>query len=186
MILGYARTSTLEQQAGLEAQLRDLKAHGCERIFSEQVSSVAERAKLEEAIDFARDADVLVVKSLTRLCRSVPHLVQIAERLARKGVALRILDMDIDTGTAQGKMLLFVCAAISQFEREIMLERQREGIAKAASEGKYKGRKPTARAKADEIMRLTAEGMTREAVAAQLGIGVASVYRILAERKAAA
>ena len=158
MIIGYGRTSTLEQQAGLEAQLRDLKAHGCERIFSEQVSSVAERAKLEEAIDFARDGDFLVVKSLTRLCRSVPHLVQIAERLERKGVSLRILDMNIDTSTAQGKLMLHIVGAISQFEREIMLERQREGIAKAASEGKYKGRKPTARAKTDEITRLTVSG----------------------------
>jgi DNA invertase Pin-like site-specific DNA recombinase len=82
--------------------------------------------------------------------------------------------------------MLNIVGAIGQFEREIMLERQREGIAKAAAEGKYKGRAPTARAKADEVMRLAAEGMTREAVAAQLGIGVASVYRILAERKAAA
>jgi DNA invertase Pin-like site-specific DNA recombinase len=170
----------------LDAQLRDLKAHGCERVFSEQVSSVAERAELESAIDFCRDRDVLVITKLCRLARSVAHLIDIVARLERKGVALRILDMNIDTSTPTGKLLLNVVGSIGQFEREIMLERQREGIAKAAAEGKYKGRKPTARAKADEILRLTAEGMTREAVAAQLGIGVASVYRILAERKAAA
>jgi DNA invertase Pin-like site-specific DNA recombinase len=75
--------------------------------------------------------------------------------------------------------MLNVFGAIGQFEREIMLERQREGIAKAKSEGRYKGRAPTARAKADDVRRLATEGLTREAIATQLGIGVASVYRAL-------
>jgi DNA invertase Pin-like site-specific DNA recombinase len=75
--------------------------------------------------------------------------------------------------------MLNVIGSVAQFEREVMLERQREGIAKAKGEGRYKGRKPTARAKADDIRRLAGEGMTREAIAAQLKIGVASVYRVL-------
>ena len=78
--------------------------------------------------------------------------------------------------------MLNVFGAIGQFEREIMLERQREGVAKAKAEGKYKGRAPTARAKADDILRLAAEGLTRDAIAAQLGIGVASAYRVLAAK----
>lgn len=179
MIIGLARTSTVEQVAGLEAQIRDLKAAGCERIFSEQVSSVGERKELEAAIDFAREGDVLVVKELSRLARSVAHLCEIMGRLERKGVALRILSMGIDTTTPTGRLLCGLVSCINQFEREIMLERQREGIAKAAREGKYKGRAPTARAKSDEVIRLAGEGMTREAIAAKVGVGVASVYRIL-------
>ena len=76
--------------------------------------------------------------------------------------------------------MLNMLGSIAQFERELMLERQREGIAKAKSEGKYKGRKPTARAKADEVVRLAGNGLSREQIAKELGIGVASVYRVLA------
>ena len=184
MLIGYARTSTLEQIAGLEAQQRDLKAVGVEKLFTEQTSSVGERAQLEAAIEFAREGDTLIVTKLDRLARSVAHLCAIVERLASKGVALRILAMNIDTSTANGKLMLNVFAAVGQFEREMMLERQREGVAKAKAEGKYKGRAPTARAKSADIHRLAAEGMTRDAIADQLSIGVASVYRVLAEKRA--
>jgi DNA invertase Pin-like site-specific DNA recombinase len=95
---------------------------------------------------------------------------------------LGILAKGVDTGTSSGKLMLNVFGAIGQFEREIMLERQREGVARAKAEGKYKGRAPTARAKATDIRRLAAEGLTRDAIAQQLGIGVASVYRILAAK----
>jgi DNA invertase Pin-like site-specific DNA recombinase len=182
MIIGYARTSTTEQVAGIEAQERDLKAAGVERGFREQTSAVGARKELEAAIDFARDGDVLVVTKLDRLARSVSDLCAIVARLEKKGVSLRILAMNIDTGTPTGKLMLNLIGSIGQFEREIMLERQREGVAKAKAEGKYKGRAPTARAKADEIHRLASEGLTRDAIAAQLGIGVASVYRVLADK----
>ena len=89
MIVGYARTSTLDQTAGFDAQLRDLTAAGAERIFQEQVSSVAARAQLDGALDFVRDGDVFIVTKLDRLARSVPHLFQIVERLTAKGVTLR-------------------------------------------------------------------------------------------------
>lgn len=180
MLIGYARVSTLEQTAGLAAQERDLKAAGVEKIYREQVSAVGEREQLEAAIDFARDGDTLIVTKLDRLARSVAHLVAIVDRLTKKGVAIRILAMNLDTATPTGKLMLNLLGAIGQFEREIMLERQREGVAKAKAEGKYKGRAPTARAKADDVRRLAAEGKTREAIAKELGIGVASVYRVLA------
>jgi DNA invertase Pin-like site-specific DNA recombinase len=184
MIVGYARTSTTEQVAGIEAQERDLAAAGVERSYREQTSAMGARKELEAAIDFARAGDVLVVTKLDRLARSVADLCDIVARLEKKGVALRILAMNIDTGTPTGKLMLNLIGSIGQFEREIMLERQREGVAKAKSEGKYKGRAPTARAKADDIRRLAAEGLTRDAIAAQLGVGVASVYRVLAAAKA--
>jgi DNA invertase Pin-like site-specific DNA recombinase len=183
MNVGYARTSSTEQQAGLEAQQRDLAAAGVERVFSEQTSSVGPREALEEALDFIRRDDVLTVTKLDRLARSVRDLVQIVDRVERKGASLRILAMGLDTSTSAGRLMLNVFGAVAQFEREIMLERQREGISKAQREGKYRGRKPTAKAKADDVRRLAADGSKREDIAERLGIGVASVYRILADAR---
>lgn len=188
MIIGYARTSTAEQVAGLEAQLRDLTAAGAEEIFSEQVSSVAERAKLTEALRFVRKGDVLMVTKPDRLARSTLNLLTIVKDLEAKGVALIVLSMggqQVDTRTSTGKLMLTMLAGIAEFERDMMLERQREGIAKAKAEGAYKGRKPTARAKADDVHRLAETGATRAEIARQTGIGVASVYRILAAKRAA-
>ncbi|MCO8143660.1 recombinase family protein [Rhodovulum tesquicola] len=183
MLVGYARTSTLDQTAGLEGQERDLRAAGCERLFVEQVSSVdvKERAKLAEALAYVREGDTLVVTKLDRLARSVAHLLNILDTLTERGAALRILSMGIDTSTPTGKLMLTVLGGVAEFEREIMLERQREGIAKAKAAGKYKGRKPTARAKADEVLKLHREGVGGTEIARRVGIARASVYRILSE-----
>jgi DNA invertase Pin-like site-specific DNA recombinase len=180
MIVGYARTSTLEQIAGIEAQLRDLTAAGAEKVFREQVSSVGERAELERALDFVREGDTFMVCKLDRLARSTQHLLAITDRLKSKGVALRVLNLGLDTSTPTGALLLTMLGAIGQFEREMMLERQREGIAKAKSEGKYKGRAPTARAKSDDVRKLAAEGVGAADIARRLGMHRASVYRVLA------
>jgi DNA invertase Pin-like site-specific DNA recombinase len=179
MLVGYARTSTLEQEAGLDAQLRDLKGVGCKKLFEEQVSSVGPRTQLEAALEFCREGDTLVVTKLDRLARSVTHLGRLLEHLTDKGVALRILSMGVDTGTPTGKLMPNVMASVAQFEREMMLERQREGIVKAKGEGKYKGRKPTAQARAEEVLALRAQGLSMDAIAAQLGIGKGSVVRVI-------
>lgn len=179
MIIGYARTSTVEQVAGFEAQQRELVAAGVERVFSEQTSSIGPRKALEEALDFVRAGDVLVVTKLDRLARSVRDLVAIVDRIERKSASLRILGMGLDTGGPTGRLMLNVLGAVGQFEREVMLERQREGIAKAKGLGRYKGRAPTARAKSAEIVRLAAAGKTREGIAKELSVSVASVYRVL-------
>ncbi|MDX1785220.1 MAG: recombinase family protein [Roseovarius sp.] len=187
MIVGYARTSTVDQTAGLEAQQRELTDAGCEKIFVEQVSSVDVKARerLAEALDYIRKGDTLVVTKLDRLARSVAHLLEILEVVEEKGAALRILSMGIDTGTATGRLMLTLLGGVAEFERSIMLERQREGIAKAKAAGKYKGRKPTAKAKANEVLEMHAEGVGATEIAKRLGIGRASVYRILGEKKAA-
>jgi DNA invertase Pin-like site-specific DNA recombinase len=186
MLIGYCRTSTADQIAGLEAQERDLLAQGCERQWREQTSALGPRNALEEAISFARSGDSLVVTKICRLARSVADLVGIIDRLEKKGVSLRILSMGIDTATPTGRLMLNLLASISQFEREVMLERQREGVARAKLEGKYKGRKPTARAKSGQILELDGKGLSREGIASQLGIGVASVYRVLKAARVAA
>lgn len=180
MLIGYARTSTRGQEAGLEAQAKALKAVGVERLHSEQTSSVAVRSELRAAMDYAREGDILVVTKLDRLARSVQHLGEIVDELEGKGVGLRILDLGLDTATATGKLMLNVLGSVAQFEREMMLERQRDGIAKAKAEGRYRGRKPTARAKGPEIKQLAQEGVTRREIAAQLGVSESSVYRVLA------
>ena len=182
MLVGYARTSTLEQEVGLEAQIRALTALGCERLFQEQVSSVGQRAALQEAVAFCREGDTLVVTKLDRLARSVTHLGSILAELEAKGVALRIENLGVDTSTPTGKLMLNVLGGVAQFEREMMLERQREGIARAKAEGAYKGRKPTARAKAAEIKALAAEGLSMAMIAARLGIGKGSVHRALSAK----
>jgi DNA invertase Pin-like site-specific DNA recombinase len=184
ILIGYVRTSTLEQQAGLDAQLRDLKAAGCKKLFTEQVSSIADRAKLTAALDYAREGDTLVVTKLDRLARSARHLLELVDALEAKGVTLRILNLGgdtVDTRGATGRLILNVFAAFAQFEREMMLERQREGIAKAKADGKYKGRKPTARAKAADAVRLFQEGKRVAHIAKHPGVGRASVYRALDE-----
>lgn len=180
MIVGYARTSTVEQSAGLESQVQELDKSGCKKIYKEQVSSQAKRIKLLAALDFVREGDVFVVTKLDRLARSMKDLMNILDTLSQKGVAVRILNLGLDTQTPTGKLILNVLGGIAQFEREMMLERQREGIAKAKAENKYTGRKPVANEIRERIVKLVEEGNTREAVAGEVGVGVATVYRVLA------
>ena len=183
MLVGYARTSTVEQEAGLEAQERLLCATGCTgKIFSEQVSSVGARAKLEAALEFVREGDTLVVTRLDRLARSTAHLLAIIERLEAKQVSLRILDFggsSVDTQSPSGRLLLTMFAAVAQFEREVMLARQREGIAKAKAQGRYRGRAPTARRQTIQINMLHKNGMGASDIAREVGVSRASVYRLL-------
>jgi len=184
-LVGYARTSTAEQEAGLEAQIRDLKSAGCAKIFREQVSSIAQRSELERALDYVRGGDTLVVTKVDRLARSTVGLWEIVKHLEGVddgGAGLRVLNLGgetVDTKSATGKLILTIFAGFAQFEREMMLERQREGIAKAKGEGKYLGRKPSARLKASEAVKLFKDGRTVSQIAGALSIGRGSVYRAL-------
>lgn len=187
MIVGYGRTSSAEQVAGLEAQERDLRAAGAEKVFAEQVSAVARRDRLEAVLDFVREGDVLLVTKPDRLARSVADLLAIVTRLETKGVALRILSMGgsaVDTGTPTGKLMLTMLGAIAEFERSLMLERQREGIAQAKAEGRYKGRAPTARRQAHVVRELHAQGVKPAEIAKRIGASRSSVYALLADGRA--
>lgn len=178
--VGYARTSTIEQLAGLESQVRDLTKAGCLKVFQEQVSSVdTSRPELERTLDYVREGDTLVVTKLDRLARSMTNLMEIMGRLKGKGVELRVLALNLDTGTPHGKLMLNLLGSIAEFERDLMLERQREGIAKAKAEGRYQGRAPTARRKSEDVIRLKAEGTKPDEIAAQLKMSRSSVFRIL-------
>jgi DNA invertase Pin-like site-specific DNA recombinase len=180
MLVGYARTSTLEQEASLAAQIRDLKAAGCEEIFAEQVSSVAQRARLKEALTFIRKGDTLVVTRLDRLGRSTRDLLELRDHIKSKGAQLNVLNLG-DTGTATGELVFTVIGAIAQFERTLMLERQREGIAKGKAEGKYRGRPARLREKLGEIRALESQGLNRSQIALRLGMARSSLYRLLGD-----
>jgi DNA invertase Pin-like site-specific DNA recombinase len=185
--IGYARTSTLEQEAGLKAQIRDLEAAGCDRVYSEQVSSVAERAELDRAVDYLRegDGDIFVVTKLDRFARSLEDAIALEKRIEAKGASLKVLASGIDTSTPTGRLMFGMLAAVAQFEREIMLERQREGIAAAKAAGRYRGngRKPTVRLRAAEIYRLKdEEGLADAEIARRLGVHRSNVWRVLRDR----
>jgi DNA invertase Pin-like site-specific DNA recombinase len=182
MLIGYARTSTVDQQAGFEAQLVELNAYGCERTYQEQVSAVATRTQLKTAIDMLREGDKLVVTKLDRLARSVSHMGDLLEQIEAKGAGLVILSLGserVDTSTATGKLILNMMVSVAQFEREMMKERQVEGIKRAQAEGKYKGRVPKAMQQADKVKALVAAGVDRVKIQEQLGMSKASYYRCL-------
>lgn len=182
MTVGYARTSTSDQRAGLDGQLRDLQAAGCEKVFSETISAVAVRPVLREALAFLREGDKLVVTKPDRLARSTMDLLKIVEDLKARKIGLRVLSMGLDTtdnDNPTGRLTLSILASVAEFERELMLERQREGIAKATAEGKYKGRVPTVRRQAAEIKRMVAAGVTPTEVAKRLKVARSSVYLAL-------
>ncbi|MFC4170546.1 recombinase family protein [Microvirga sp. GCM10011540] len=182
MLIGLARKSVLDGDAGLEEQKRNLLAAGVEKVFCEKTESLRARPQLEDAIEFAREGDTLVVADLSGLSQSVADFVTTQRRLAEKGVYLRVLSLGLDTRDGMGQPIMDLMNTVSQFERQIASERWREGIARAKREGKFKGRTPTARAKADEVKRLAASGLTKCKIAERVGISKRSVFRILSEK----
>ena len=184
MMVGYARTSTTEQVAGFEAQQQLLHSAGCDRIFAEQVSAATgKREQLQAALEFARQGDVLVVTKADRLARSTQELLSLVAQLEKRGIGLRVLSMgglELDTRQATSKLMLTMLGAVAEFERTLMLERQRDGIAKAKGEGAYKGRAATVRKQLGKIQELRNTGMGATEIARTLNVSRASIYRLLA------
>lgn len=143
MKVAYIRVSTEEQNtARQEEAIRNL---GVEKVFIEKVSGKnMDRPQLRAMLDYVREEDTLIVESYSRLARNTKDLLSIVEELEKKGVAFVSLKENLDTTTPQGKLMLTIFAGLAQFERECTLQRQKEGIAIAKAEGKYKGRKPVA------------------------------------------
>jgi DNA invertase Pin-like site-specific DNA recombinase len=179
MLIGYARVSSAGQS--LEAQLEALQAAGCEKIYSEKRSgkTAADRTELAKALDQIRQGDTLVVTRLDRLARSVTDLHRIMEQLATEGVSFRCLQQGgVDTSTSTGKLTLAILGAVAEFENDIRRERQRDGIERAKAKGVYRGRQPSI--DPERVKALKAGGLGASAIAKELGIGRASVYRALA------
>ncbi|MEZ8196244.1 recombinase family protein [Vibrio cortegadensis] len=174
-IVGYARVSTTGQS--LEAQLNALA--DCELIFQEKASGAhSERQELARMLEYIREGDTVKVTKLCRLARNTKHLLEVVELLDSKKVSLQVLNLGIDTASPTGRLMVTLIGAIATFERQLLLERQAEGIALAKQKGKYKGRKPTARAKQSQVRELLARGMSKSLIAAELDISLSSVYRI--------
>ena len=176
-VVGYARVSTAGQK--LDVQLDKLKQHECSKIFEDKQSGTTDDRKgLQEALEYLREGDQLVVCKLDRLARSTLHLTQIANKLERSSVDLVVLDQNIDTSTPTGRLLFNVLAAIGEFETEIRRERQLEGIAKAKEKGTRFGRAPkltsTVRQKVNE---LRSSGVGIKDIQSLTGLSRASVYR---------
>jgi len=184
VLIGYARTSTTDQTAGLDAQERDLKTAGADKVFSEQVSSIGQRRALKDCLEFLREGDALIVTKPDRLARSTAELLTIEADLSKRDIGLVVLSMGgerLDTRNPTSKLMLTILGGVATWEREIMLERQREGIAKAKGEGKYKGRKPTVAPQAEQIRAAIAAGEKPAHVARRLGVARSSVYRMLGD-----
>lgn len=182
MLYGYARVSSTDQDLTLQEEA--LKAAGCDLVVSEKVTGTSRegRQELERLLQFIREGDTLVVTRIDRLARSIGDLQDIVRGLKAKGVSLRATMQSVDTSTAAGKAFLDMLGVFAEFETNLRKERQAEGIAKAKAAGVYKGRKPEIDRAA--ILKLKAEGLGATAIAKRLGIGRASVYRILTDAAA--
>ena len=182
---GYARVSSLDQDLGI--QRTALKAAGCKVIRAEKASGTRRdgRSELQMLLDFVQPGDTLVVTRIDRLARSMKDLQDIVHELKEKGVALRATEQPVDTGTAAGKAFLDMLGVFAEFETNLRRERQLEGIKAAKAKGVYKGRKPSIDAAKVRHLR-DEEKLGPAAIARRLGIGRASVYRVLGKTTASA
>jgi DNA invertase Pin-like site-specific DNA recombinase len=178
-LVGYARVSSVGQS--LDVQLDKLKQ--CDRIFPEKESGDSgNRPSLQACLEYVREGDTLVVTRLDRLARSTLHLCQIAAELESKRVDLRVLDQNIDTSDATGRLLFNMLGAIAQFETELRAERQMDGILKAKARGVKFGRSPSLTP--DEIAELKhrrQQGILIKTLMKDYQISKATVYRYLSE-----
>jgi DNA invertase Pin-like site-specific DNA recombinase len=176
-LVGYARVSSTGQS--LEVQLDKLK--DCKKIFQEKRSAAAgKRPQLEACLEYVREDDTLVVTRLDRLARSTLHLCQIADELKRKGVELRVVDQNIDTADATGRLLFNMLGAIAQFETEIRAERQLDGITKAKKKGvRFGAQRKLSSEQIKELRQKREAGMLIKTLMNEYGLSKASVYRYL-------
>ena len=177
--IGYARVSTSDQDCAIQEAA--LKAAGCDLVRSEKRSgtTIKGRDELATILDFLRPGDTLMVTRIDRLARSLYDLEGIVRQITARGAHLKTTEQPVDTGSSAGKAFLQMLGVFAEFETSLRKERQLEGIAKAKGAGKYKGRKPSV--PVDDIKRLASEGLGASAIAKQLGVGRASVYRALGE-----
>ena len=179
-VYGYARVSTTDQDLSLQHEA--LRAAGCEVIRAEKVSGSSRegRKELETLLQLLRKGDELVVIRVDRLARSIRDLQNVVHELDQLGVTLRATEQPIDTATAAGKCFLDMLGVFAEFETNLRKERQMEGIAKAKERGVYKGRKRTI--DRTKVMSLREDGLGPTAIAKEMGVGRASIYRILGEK----
>lgn len=185
MVVGYARVSTLEQN--IERQEVALRKLGCERVFIDKMSGKnIDRPQFNTMMSFVRDGDTLIVSEYNRLSRSTKDLLATIEELETRGVTVKSIKENLDTGTPQGKLILTIFAGLAEFERTLMLQRQAEGIERAKLAGKYKGRKHKEYDKKllkEVLDGLADESLTVTKAAELLGVTRPTVYKLLNREK---
>lgn len=181
MKIAYIRVSTVEQNE--QRQIEAMQKYGIEKWFTEKVSAKdTNRPKLQELLEFAREGDTIHIHDFSRLARSTRDLLDIVEQLNTKGVHLISNKENIDTSTPTGKLMLTMIGAINEFERVNLLERQREGIAIAKREGKYKGgKRKTVNNFAEYYSRYMSRKITKSALACELGISRPTLNKLIIE-----
>ena len=176
-VIGYARVSTKEQDLSL--QLDALSKYGCDRIFTDKLSSVKERQGLIDALGYLRDGDTLVVWKLDRLCRSLPDLIKISEQIRTAGAQLVSITESIDTSTPAGRLYFNILGALGQMERELIQERVKAGLAAARRRGKVPGKPRVSEEKLELARRELSSGRTYPEVARILGVHPETLYRLV-------
>ena len=176
-VIGYARVSTKEQDLSL--QLDALSKYGCDRIFTDKMSSVKERQGLTDALGYLRDGDTLVVWKLDRLCRSLPDLIKISEQIRTAGAQLVSITESIDTSTPAGRLYFNILGALGQMERELIQERVKAGLAAARRRGKVPGKPRVSEEKLELARRELSAGRTYPEVARILGVHPQTLYRLV-------
>lgn len=187
MKIGYARVSTQEQN--LDRQLDNLKAAGCEKIFCEKMTGTkASRPELDKVKAALRKGDTLVIDSFSRLSRSTKDLLETVETLTAEGVNIVSLKEQLDTTTATGKMMLTVLSSLSQFERDLIAERTKDGLKAARARGRQGGRPQagTEKTRAAAMAAYDANTMTNKEIAEQFGVSTATLSRWIKAHKQAA
>lgn len=176
--IGYARVSSVGQS--LDVQLQ--KLNFCDTIFKEKKSGkIDNREQLTHCLNSLQSGDVLVITKLDRISRSTRHLWNIVNILEEKGVQLRVLDQNIDTGTPTGKLMFSMLGAIAEFENDLRRERQMDGIAVAKAKGIQFGRRRSlTEEQIEELKDLRASGVEVGELMTRFGMSKASVYRALA------
>jgi DNA invertase Pin-like site-specific DNA recombinase len=178
--VGYARVSTIDQNPAL--QLDALAAEGCVKVFEDRASGArADRPGLRQALDYVRDGDVLIVWKLDRLGRSLPHLIEtVTALLEKRRVGFRSITEAIDTTTPGGRLVFHLFGALGQFERDLIRERTRAGLASAAARGRKGGRKPViVPEKLQRAKGMIAKGLTVREAATRLKVGKTALYEAL-------
>ena len=186
MLIGYARVSTMDQNSQMQTDA--LEQAGCERIFTEKLSgSQKNRPELKAALDYMREGDTLVVWKMSRLARSIRQIITTAHELEQRKIKLKVLTQNIDTGTAEGRLFFHMTAAFDEFQRELIVENTRAGLAAAHRRGRRGGRPPSM---TDDKIR-NAESMIKDIdnypfitdIIKQLEVGRTTFYRHFPPKK---